>query len=68
VREYDLKEGKPVWTKSVNQPKSVQRLPNGNTLILDSGANRLLEVTPDGEEVWSYTPSNGMVLFRGYRR
>jgi hypothetical protein len=73
VVEYDLKTGKPVWTKAVNQPRSVQRLPNGNTLLVDAGSNRLLEVTPDGEEVWSYAPTSGsqnygLQIFRGYRR
>lgn len=31
-----------------------QRLPNGNTLITDSGRGRGFEVTPDGEVVWEY--------------
>ena len=74
VVEYDLKDGKSVWSKAVNQPRSVQRLPNGNTLIVDAGSNRLVEVTPDGEEVWSYQPTAagaqnyGLQVFRGYRR
>jgi hypothetical protein len=31
-----------------------QRLPNGNTLIVDGPAGRLFEVTPAGESVWEY--------------
>jgi hypothetical protein len=31
-----------------------QRLPNGNTLITESDAGRMLEVTPDGRIVWEY--------------
>jgi outer membrane protein assembly factor BamB len=31
-----------------------QRLPNGNTLIIESDGGRLLEVTQDGEIVWEY--------------
>lgn len=31
-----------------------QRLPNGNTLITESDAGRILEVTPDREIVWEY--------------
>ncbi|MDT8390435.1 MAG: arylsulfotransferase family protein [Lentisphaeria bacterium] len=31
-----------------------QRLPNGNTLILESLCKRLFEVTPDKEIVWEY--------------
>jgi hypothetical protein len=33
---------------------SVQRLPNGNTLIAVSGAGTILEVTPEGETVWEF--------------
>lgn len=33
---------------------SQERLPNGNTLITESQAGRLLEVTEDGEIVWEY--------------
>jgi len=31
-----------------------QRLPNGNTLILESSCRRLFEVTPEKELVWEY--------------
>ena len=31
-----------------------QRLPNGNTLITDAGHGRVIEVTTDGEIVWTY--------------
>jgi hypothetical protein len=68
VAEYDLASGKKVWSKAAGQPRSVQRLPNGNTLYVEANANRLVEVTPDGEEVWTYQPMNGLQLFRGYRR
>jgi len=67
VVEYDLKKNEKVWSKAINQPRSVQRLPNGNTLIVDASANRLVEIAPDGEEVWSYNPPNGWMLFRAYR-
>jgi hypothetical protein len=33
---------------------SNQRLPNGNTLIVDSGKGRAFEVTRDGEIVWDF--------------
>jgi hypothetical protein len=32
----------------------VQRLPNGNTLIAESDAGRIFEVTPEKEVVWDY--------------
>jgi hypothetical protein len=37
---------------SLNWPRDADRLPNGNTLIVDSLNHRVLEVTPDGEIVW----------------
>lgn len=33
---------------------NVQRLPNGNTLITESDAGQILEVTPDHDIVWDY--------------
>ena len=33
---------------------SAQRLINGNTLICESAAKRVFEVTPEGETVWEY--------------
>jgi hypothetical protein len=60
-----------VWKKSTNQPRSVQRLPNGNTLVVDvvnNTAGRLVEFTPDGDEVWSYQPEGSWQVFRAYRR
>jgi hypothetical protein len=74
VVEYDLKEGKSVWSKQVNQPLSAQRLPNGNTLIVNSSGpgntSRLVELSPDGDEVWTYQPTEpgGLQVFRAYRR
>jgi outer membrane protein assembly factor BamB len=58
VAEYDLTTGKAVWTRPMTIPLSLQRLPSGNTLVVESGApaNRVVELSRTGEEVWSYTP------------
>jgi len=53
---------KIVWEYKAAPPKSFfspimggcQRLPNGNTFIVDSTGGRLFEVTPAGEIVWEY--------------
>jgi len=37
----------------------VQRLPNGNTLSLDSNQGRVFEITPQGEIVWEYVNPRG---------
>ena len=72
VAEYDLKDGKAGWTFDVRSPTSVQRLPNGNTLITSMNDNRAVEVTPDREVVWDFQyrgpDGQGMNMARIYRR
>lgn len=53
---------------------SVQRLPNGNTMINFGASGRIIEVTPDYEIVWEYiSPYFGQgalpfnMLYRAYR-
>ncbi len=41
----------PLYTKTCG---SCQRLPSGNTLIVESDNGRVLEVTPAGQIVWEY--------------
>lgn len=48
---YTGGKANPFVTRKVGR---VQRLPNGNTLILDSQHARVLEVTEKGETVWQY--------------
>jgi len=62
---------------------SAQRLPNGNTLSLDTHAGRLFEITREGEIVWEYVnpffaqclhptgimdPESGAEFFKGKMR
>lgn len=51
VWEYRAPEPAAFYTASKG---SNQRLPNGNTLIADSDAGVIFEVTPQGETVWEY--------------
>ena len=64
VREYD-RDGTPAWefpdrqgkidrNKELRSPRDADRLANGNTLITDTGSNRVIEVTPDHQIVWSF--------------
>jgi HEAT repeat protein len=55
--EIDLKTGKTGWKKTLNQPRSIQRLPNGNTLFVDFNQYppRIVEQTPEGDEAWAFT-------------
>jgi hypothetical protein len=52
VWSYDGKESDPL--NSEENRGGAQRLSNGNTLINESNAGRILEVTPDGAVVWEY--------------
>jgi hypothetical protein len=53
-------EWERVWTvgeDQLNWPRDADRLPNGNTLIVDSMGHRVIEVTPKGRIVWeAYVP------------
>lgn len=47
-------EWRQTWnlTGDLNWPRDADRLPNGNTLVVDSMNHRVIEVTPAGEVVW----------------
>jgi hypothetical protein len=55
-----------VWQYRAPEPKSFftltrgasQRLPNGNTLVTQSGRGRAFEITPEGEIVWEFLNPN----------
>lgn len=52
----------PDWTWVADPPESMfspiisgaDRLPNGNTILTEGVTGRMLEVAPDGREVWEY--------------
>ncbi|WP_123538689.1 aryl-sulfate sulfotransferase [Halosimplex salinum] len=62
VVEYEREDGQ--WNRTwvvrgggLNEPRDADRLPNGNTLIADRRAHRIVEVTPEGDVVWEmYSP------------
>ena len=62
VIELDPLTRQIVWEYRAPQPAdfytvvhgSNQRLPNGNTLIANSGHGEVFEVTPEGEIVWRF--------------
>jgi hypothetical protein len=68
VAEYDLKTGKQVWKHAISQAAAAQRLPNGNTLITATSPKKVVEVTPDGTEVWEMLPRENLRISRAYRR
>ncbi|MFC7189565.1 aryl-sulfate sulfotransferase [Halocatena marina] len=46
------------WEVGVDQlswPRDADRLPNGNTLVVDTLKHRVLEITPKGNVVWEYS-------------
>ena len=68
VAEYDLKTGKMSWSHAVANPSSVQRLPNGNTLIASTQLNKVIEVDDSNEVVWEFQAKDGLRVLRAYRR
>jgi hypothetical protein len=48
---YEGSTGQPFYSQYVG---AAQRLPNGNTLITESGEGRAFEVRPDKQLVWEY--------------
>jgi len=62
VREIDPSSGEEVWIYpgspeyafSSHEVGACYRLPNGNTLIVESVKGKAFEVLPDGERVWEY--------------
>jgi hypothetical protein len=53
----DWEEVWEVGEGQLNWPRDADRLPNGNTLIVDTRGHRVVEVTPKGQIVWeAYTP------------
>ena len=72
VVELDPLARKIVWEYRAPEPESFysltrgsnQRLPNGNTLITQSGHGRAFEITRDGDIVWEFFNPN---LIRGRR-
>jgi outer membrane protein assembly factor BamB len=56
VAEFNPQTGQEVWTccQGLDHPLAAQRLPDGNTLIGDARAGRVIEVDPSGKQVWEY--------------
>jgi len=65
IVEYQRRDGtweqSWVWAdKRLQWPRDADRLPNGNTLVVDSHGSRLLSVAPDGSVAWSHPfPAGG---------
>jgi Mala s 1-like protein len=64
VVEYD-QAFNAIWTYEISTPWAAVRLHNGNTLITDEHDKLVREVSPKGETVWEFKPSDlpaGLVL------
>src|SRR5207248_4465844 len=64
VTERDSK-GRVIWERPVGAPLCAQRLANGNTFIATPAM--LVEVDPQGKEVWSYISRNGARIMKATR-
>ena len=68
INKYSLKDNKTTWSYPANGVTCLQKLPNGNLLYVTQNTNKLVEVTPEKEEVWDYQITSGMRLARAYRQ
>jgi hypothetical protein len=77
---YEYHQGKPfpgevVWGYSADPHESwyapfmsgASRLPNGNTLVVNSHNRRVFEITPEGERVLDYNVPGLGRMFRVYK-
>jgi len=56
VFEVDKGSMDVIWEfTDLDEPNCAHRLANGNTMIVDSGNERIIEVNPAGAIVWTYT-------------
>jgi hypothetical protein len=67
VAEFDP-DGKKVWEAKAVRPTSVERLPNGNTLVASMNGRKVQELDRDGHAVWEYEPEDGSRPLRARRR
>ena len=58
ITEFDLDSGKSGWTAPFQQATSVQRLPNGNTLVTSMNRLQVVELDRNGKQVWTYKPAD----------
>jgi hypothetical protein len=69
VAEYDESTGKQIWSAAVGRnPTSVQRLPNGNTLVSSTVSRKIVELDRNGKSVWDFNPPDNGVPWRVKRR
>jgi hypothetical protein len=74
VQEYSHRNGLYPYPRSGDNHKlfsltlcSVQRLPNGNTLVSEGLSGRVFELTSTNEVVWDYIYPDARFLYRAYR-
>jgi len=74
VQEYTHKKGLNVFPRYGEFHKffsytlsSVQRLPNGNTLVTEGFSGRIFELTPENKIVWEFVTPAGLHIYRAYR-
>jgi hypothetical protein len=70
VAEFDLEghQPHPLWQASFSGPTSVQRLPNGNTLVASINSQEVAELDRQGHPVWQYKSPDGSLPWRARRR
>jgi hypothetical protein len=67
VVEFDA-SGKRLWQAAYPRPTSVQRLPNGNTLVCSMSLQEVAELDRNGRVAWKYNPPDKMTPWKARRR
>jgi hypothetical protein len=67
VAEFDT-TGRQHWQAAFARPTSVQRLPNGNTLVCSTSLREVAELDRNGKVVWKYQPPDNMTPWKARRR
>jgi hypothetical protein len=68
ISKYSLKDNKSTWSHNANGVTSLQLLPNGHILFVSPNTNKIVEVTPEKDEVWEYQLTTGMKIAKAYRK
>lgn len=67
IAEFDT-SGKQLWQAAYARPTSLQRLPNGNTLVCSITLREVAELDRNGKVVWKYQPPDNMTPWKARRR
>ena len=67
--EFDADGGKKIGPITIlGQLSSIQRLPNGNTLVAGTTDRSVVELDKSGKVIWEFKPPDNAVVRKAHRR